>query len=1246
MAFDPRNTPTTPPVTPPTAPPVVTPPVTIVKPIYDVAQLTQAEFESDRNNIINGLIKAKIIKKDDIYTTNPNVDSIQVVKWLKENSPNEDYKIIADRTHKSLLDLKKLGFKFPFEFKKELKDRRGRASNARGRVTPTGGTSSNLPIIYFNQIADIKIEGTDKPNPRRNGINFETMLHEHIHQATLAQIYSRNYDFAKYYGLENTNPRVIKAVNQLKDQQKRIKSFYNERIKFYKNLDLTPSNNNSREQYITAYNKASAIEKEIADIFIRPINLEQEIEIPLKRSFGFQKIYLKNFRDYRIDYQLYSRELQRNQDVSEIITFGLTNRKFQEMLESIPYKNNKTLWQSFVESIRTILGIPAKLDTELYAFLSNTSEVLDLGQTGLESLVPRAPPIELEKKPKKPKEPDTVPFATRPTEVVVTKPFTYTKAKPEEAGMDIVYHNGELNNYKLQIFKFDDGSWYLESPAEQMINGVTLKSDISSINLNAFNKKDAVTNVKNLWLQLLRNGSYTYGVRGENKLILDEGVTLNEARQDVPTFSRISKRGELDNRIADLDRRIEIKENTLRQDGQYLGTASYNRMSNEIDVLKGQRARLIEERNNLPPEQVPLFSRAATKDSPAYLDLTKENLEYTNEWAKNETENTSRLVLPFITRMPIDDFLMLTSDKTIFQLIKSEKPKNVDVMGDTVALNPNFDPDIFNKLPRRMNRYVGAYPYLSINEDGKVIGHEGRHRLVLGQKDGAIDAPVIIMFEPTGKALPQKEKIYSANNLEDLGIKSLLPQFKKSLTDKVELLVDTNIINDQNINQALAIATLPDGIQERQRLNNEDKQSALFSIQQIQSVPANLKNNLRYSAQLEGHYNNLVDLGYLESSPEDVPLFSRASLTPKQSEMPILNREDFSSFGREEVGKIYSEGIFDQLEGSRLGGTREKPGALKVAITNGLKNKKIQEASKNFLQQFTNSRGNLILFRSLNIPENENIRNYGQLPEDNFASTTLNPREAQAIGRNLFNRAYNAGATWNTEILRYEVPMDKVIGYVPTLIQAMRSNYLDTYTSNLAGSGYRSREEIEEEQAEMDEAGDFYYQEEQSIEELLDDENYKLDEYINEAEVVADLRGIKPTYQYSPKTRAREEASITRDIPLFSRASRNFSDGNSNESIKRREAVKVAEERTKETPRGDVPFYNMNASDIALEAAIEFNQDPLKTAPDDIPTFSKAMPSNLQEAANTVGVATPKQSQATRLIDFASDPIASIKKQI
>ena len=87
-------------------------------------------------------------------------------------------------------------------------------------------------------------------------------------------------------------------------------------------------------------------------------------------------------------------------------------------------------------------------------------------------------------------------------------------------------------------------------------------------------------------------------------------------------------------------------------------------------------------------------------------------------------------------------------------------------------------------------------------------------------------------------------------------------------------------------------------------------------------------------------------------------------------------------------------------------------------------------------------------------------------------------------------------------------------------------------------------------------------------------------------------RNNLPPEQVPLFSRAATDDTQTQDVPLFSRASRNFSDGNSNESIKRREAVKVAEERTKETPRGDIPFYNMNASDIALEAAIEFNQHP------------------------------------------------------
>jgi hypothetical protein len=66
----------------------------------------------------------------------------------------------------------------------------------------------------------------------------------------------------------------------------------------------------------------------------------------------FLKINLQAFRDFEIGYQLFGKVKQTDRDVSEMLTFGLTNRSFQKMLESIPYKNNKTLWQGFVESVK------------------------------------------------------------------------------------------------------------------------------------------------------------------------------------------------------------------------------------------------------------------------------------------------------------------------------------------------------------------------------------------------------------------------------------------------------------------------------------------------------------------------------------------------------------------------------------------------------------------------------------------------------------------------------------------------------------------------------------------------------------------------------------------------------------------------------------------------------------------------------------------------------------------------------
>ena len=298
---------------------------------------------------------------------------------------------------------------------------------------------------------------------------------------------------------------------------------------------------------------------------------------------------------------------------------------------------------------------------------------------------------------------------------------------------------------------------------------------------------------------------------------------------------------------------------------------------------------------------------------------------------------------------------------------------------------------------------------------------------------------------------------------------------------------------------------------------------------------------------------------------------------PKDIEVPF----DWASSNR---FKPFS--IIDQLEKSRDSGTRDNPGPLKMAIVDAFKgknNRPLLKASKKFLEKFTNKKGNLVLFRVLNIPEGKKIKNYGQLSEDLFASTTLDKNQAKRIGRMLFNEAKKEkGEIWYPEILRYEVPMSKVKGYVPMLLKAMKKDYIDGLEDSYASSGIMSKDEINILQEQYDKVADEIYNQgkvlkdmeeefnlgnttvtdeygktieevkeeidrletelndlytsygepynETSKEELFEDAMYLFEEYMKESEVIADLRGIKPTYQYSVKT-ADREASLIKDVP-------------------------------------------------------------------------------------------------------------------
>ena len=118
-------------------------------------------------------------------------------------------------------------------------------------------------------------------------------------------------------------------------------------------------------------------------------------------------------------------------------------------------------------------------------------------------------------------------------------------------------------------------------------------------------------------------------------------------------------------------------------------------------------------------------------------------------------------------------------------------------------------------------------------------------------------------------------------------------------------------------------------------------------------------------------------------------------------------------------------------------------------------------------------------------------------------------------------------------------------------------------------------------------------------------------------------------------------------VPLFSRGTRFADDRNTSENIQLREATEKAVEVVKKTPRGEVPHYNVNASDVALKAAMDFNEDATAKAPDDIPNFSRApLPGFVQEIAEEIG--QPKyevgKSSGARLIDIASNPVPNIRK--
>ena len=368
-----------------------------------------------------------------------------------------------------------------------------------------------------------------------------------------------------------------------------------------------------------------------------------------------------------------------------------------------------------------------------------------------------------------------------------------------------------------------------------------------------------------------------------------------------------------------------------------------------------------------------------------------------------------------------------------------------------------------------------------------------------------------------------------------------------------------------------------------------------------------------------------------------------------------------------------------------------------------------------FLSQFTNKRGNLILYRSLNNPKGFKLKN-AQNPFDDFSSTSLIREDmkyisvptrpiplganAQAVidtaraelspvkldemmGSQILNqdkvkerenlqqliKDVTEIAALPQTIYRYEVPLDRVKVYVPyvkSLLEDASGRYGNLteifYNNSLEASGGYTPSISRPEKNDFDDDSEYedaLYEYENQVER---EKAYDADREFGgaaeaakeEIEVIADLSGLQPQLEYMPEQEIEGEtfnSSLIKfdpDIPMFSKGTRYATDNNTSENIKLIEAVKTAEEEAKSQPRGGIPRYNTNASDIALQAAIEFDNDPSMKAPDDIPLWSKpsldSVDQDIKEGVDrTGGAVNPQQSFGARLIDVAKDPIVNIK---
>jgi hypothetical protein len=231
---------------------------------------------------------------------------VDAAKWMAANAPDKDQRIIATAVAAQLASMEKFGVDLQLKIAR-VGDRVPAALlKARGHTQYLSAENKTRHKIF------VTINGGDVAG--KVGVRYQTVLHELVHAATIANIYAGERSVA-------AGTKVGDAVGRLYDVHNAIVAEVNSRITAYKNGEK---------------------------------NLP-EFEVKIGRSL-----------------------VNAFNDPDETIAWALSSREAQEWLDTIDYPSaGRTIWQELIDAVRAVLGLSPRINSALDEVLSVSKDLLD-----------------------------------------------------------------------------------------------------------------------------------------------------------------------------------------------------------------------------------------------------------------------------------------------------------------------------------------------------------------------------------------------------------------------------------------------------------------------------------------------------------------------------------------------------------------------------------------------------------------------------------------------------------------------------------------------------------------------------------------------------------------------------------------------------------------------------------------------------------------------------------------------------